>query len=331
MSFGHIRTAAVAALGLIFATSASQAVPVAETKAETEASIAYMPFDPPLETPLRYRWEKIVSKDGKTEVEWDISSYTFRRTEDGFSLTVMSLESGSNETDPTWLAVEERLKPLLSQPFILQLSVDGRIIGLDDADRYWNTIFRALEEGFVEFGNDGKPLKPEERKILVRVLSVFRDMSPEARLSLLTESIQPVLEFAETEVGDQPLIATIESASPFGGMLEHEIRITLDRMEQDLALLSVHSSISPEGLRNLTNLVVGRLAALANNPLEATERKEVEAATAAMKIQHETGARYRVSTVSGLAHHYEATETMSVEAPGTATRKVTVRSLKRLD
>lgn len=330
MGSGLFRTAAVVMLGLIFAPSMSYAVP-ARPVAEAEGRTAYMPFDPPVDTPLRYRWEKIVTDDGKTEIEWDISSFTFEPTDQGFSLTVQSLERGSNETDPEWLAVEEKLKDLMSKPFVLQLSADGTIVSLDEANLYWGRIFKALEEGYAEAGNDGQPLKPKEREIMTRVLSIFRDMSPEARLSILTESIQPALEFAQTELTDEPLTTTIESQSPFGGTIEHEIRIGLDELDQDSALLRVHSSISPEGLRDLTKTMVSRIATLADAPLDATEHQEVKDVTATMKFQHETTAHYRVSIVSGLTEDYESTETIDVSAGGNTSRKVTVRSLKLLN
>lgn len=90
---------------LAIAGAPVHASPTLPAPAAPSAQIAVIPFDPPLDAPLRYRWEKAVQRDGKTRMSWAVSDFRFEEQGDGFRLTVSPVGSGSNETDPARLAM----------------------------------------------------------------------------------------------------------------------------------------------------------------------------------------------------------------------------------
>jgi hypothetical protein len=294
--------------------------PIAQAKASAE-----IPFDPPADAKVRYRWEKSVLDDGKTSLSWSIDDYQFEQTDDGYRLTVTPVSAGSNETDPRKLAIMNRLDELTKRPFVLLLNNLGEIERLEDADYYWNTIFQVLKEELAKAVAAKKDAAFPG--VLESVLSMFQKMPAEARQGLLTESVQPVVEFANTstEVG-KPLTASIETASPFGGKLNRDIAINLKRVDDDHAFLTLTSQVPRAELEKLMQSFLTQLTSL-----PADKRKEGEKAMAAFKdFKHDTQSDYEVSMVDGLLVDFSSTEVVQVNDEQSEKRKVTIRRLTRI-
>jgi len=303
--------------------AASVTVPAPVLRA---AETAEIPFAPPLDAPLRYRWEKAVERDGKTRMSWSVSDFRFVRQGDGFRLTVTTVSSGSNETDPARLAIEKRLEKLLNFPFVLRLDASGSIQELEESDRYWSTIFRVMRE---ELGRvHDKTETPAFQRALNQVIGLYEKMSREARLALLTESVQPLLEFGatETEVG-KPIATTVDGPSAFGGTLKHHIAINLKKVKGQSAYLTLQSTVPRSELEALTTRFVVGLT-----KLPPAKQEEMKSGLAALQnFRHETNADYQVSLDDGMLEKFISTETIEVTDKSKSNRRVTTRSLELLN
>ena len=291
-----------------------------------QATKALIPFDPPLDTVLRYRWEKSIEKDGRTDLHWSIADYRFEQTDNGYRLTVTPVSSGSNETDPTKIAMMKRIEELTRRPFVLRLDDLGSIQEVEDADFYWSTIFRVLKEELARVaGND---TEAEIRAAMENVLAMFERMPAEVRQAVMTEEVQPLVEFAntETEIG-KPITATIESSSPFGGKINRDVTINLAKVEDAMAFLTIRSAVPREQLDKLMKSFVSQLTTL-----KPEQRKAAEDGLAALKgFRHETLSDYEVSTVDGMLERFQSTETVEANDKNKAKKKITTRSMQRID
>jgi hypothetical protein len=323
MKYRFALVAAAFAAALSGPSVAAPAVPAGSHKA---AVVAEIPFDPPLGDKVRYRWEKSVLKDGKTDLNWSVDDYLFEQFENGFRLTVTPVSSGSNESDPLKLALMKRLEELTRRPFVLRISEIGEIESLEDADFYWETIFQAIKEEIAK--DSAKKQDAAMHAVMENVLGIFQRMPPEARQALLTESIQPAIEFANTrtEVG-KPVISSVETPSPFGGILKRDVTISLAKVADGRAFLAL-DSVVPRA--ELDRLVQAFLKQLTSMPAE--RRSEGENAIASLKrFQHETKSEYEVSLDDGLLLDFQSSEVVEVNDKNSETRKVTTRRLTRID
>lgn len=321
-----LRTCIGAAYALAMVMQPAIAAPTVPAETPQQLQTVQIPFDPPLDAALRYRWEKTVQKDGETDMAWSVSDFLFEEAENGYRLTVTPVSSGSNETDPAKLAFLKRLEDLTRRPFVLRLDENGSIEELEDADFYWSTIFRVMRE---ELGkNDGKPLDEKGKQLLEDVIRTFEGIPAENRLALLTEEVQPMLEFGNVEIDSgEPIAATVETPSPFGGVLNRDLTISLKGVERGIASLSLRSSISRE---ELAKLMQGMLAKFETLPEE--KRAEAMEAVAAFKnFRHETAADYDVSVEDGVLTRFRSVETVEVSDKSGSTRKVTTQTLDLIE
>lgn len=288
--------------------------------------IANIPFDPPLDAALRYRWEKTVRKNDETRMSWAVSEFRFEPRDRGYRLTITPVSSGSNERDPDRLAMEKRLEKLLNFPFVLHLDESGSIEQLEEGERYWSTIVQAMRDEFDRIG--GKSELPSYRETLKAVMGLYEKMPGQARLALLTESIQPALEFGgtETQIG-KPIVTTIEGASPFGGKLKRNVAISLTKVVDRKAFLSIQSTLPRSELDALS---AGMMASLVKLPAE--KQAEMKRGMASLEsFRHETGSDYQVSVDDGMLDKFLSTETIEVSDKGKKQVRITTRSLDRVN
>lgn len=311
------------AWAMIVPLQAVEGSPVAPDAPSQQAQIATVPFTPPLDVPLRYRWEKTVKKDGKIGMTWSVADYRFTEFGNGYRLTITPVDSGSNETDPQRLALERKLEKLLNYPFVLRLDGDGVIEQLENGDQYWLTIMTVLREELSRTSN--KVGSNQALEGVRAVMDMFEKMPADARLALLTEAVQPIVEFGatETEVG-KPLLTTVEGASPFGGTIKRDVVISLVKIADQIAYLSVRSTIPRAELEKLTTTVVERFAQL---PID--KRAEMKANLAALaNFRHDTTSDYQLSLKDGMLSKFHSTETVEVNDKAAKRRRVTTRSIE---
>lgn len=311
------------ACAAIFPLHAVEATPAAPASHSQQAQIASVPFIPPLDAPLRYRWEKTVEKDGKTTMQWSISDFQFAENDTGYRLTITPVSSGSNETDPDRLALEKKLEGLLNLPFVLRLDDSGTIEQLENGEKYWSTIMTVLREELVRMSSEAG--SDAARQAVTAVMEMFEKMPADARLALLTEGVQPVVEFGntETEVG-KPLRTTVEGTSPLGGTIKRDVAISLVKIIDQTAYLSVRSTIPRAELDKVTAAVVERFAQL---PID--KRSELKAGLSALaNFRHDTTSDYQLSLEDGMLNKFLSTEIVEVDDKAAKRRRVTTRSIE---
>ncbi|CAA9532423.1 MAG: hypothetical protein AVDCRST_MAG31-2485 [uncultured Sphingomonas sp.] len=318
-----LRRLVMVSLLAAIATPSQAVVPAKPAKVE-QPQTANIRFDPPIDKPLRYRWEKSIDKDGKIRTAWTISEYRFTRADEGFELRVTPIDGGTSETDPAMLAAYKRLEQLISRPFVLQLGADGTIERMKDQDHYWSAIISVLKQA-LDRGGGKKSNEASFRAAVNGVVQLYETMPAEIRLNLLTESVQPIVEFGETEttVGE-PLTASLDTPSPFGGSLKQDVNIRLERVEGGKAHLAIGSSVPRAELQKLVKGLVAKV-------LPGKDDAELTRGLAALEeYRHDTAANYVVSVGDGMLESYSSVETIQVADKGKTERRVTTRKLMQV-
>ena len=291
------------------------------------AKTAVIVFDPPLDEPLSYRWEKTVEQDGKTRMSWSVDEYRFEDRKDGYRLTVKPVSSGSNETGPAQLAIQKKIEELTRFPFVLRLSGEGEIVELERSDEFWAAMFKVMREFLGEKALAGRT--PGAAKAAESVVAMFEGMPPAVRLAKLTEPVQPLVEFAGTETTlGQPISAKVESESPFGGTLNRDVTVSLTKVANGVAYLSVRTSLPRAEFDKLMQSVVGKLGKDAS----AADAAKMKAGFASLKsYRQESRADYRVAVEDGMLESFQSTETIEIGNADKTTRRVTTVSLTRVN
>lgn len=284
-----------------------------------------IPFEPPFGEKLRYRWETTESRRGKTDMSWSVDDYRFEEAEGGYRLTVEPVSSGSNEDDPLMLELQKRLAELTKLPFVLRLSEDAEIVELERSDEYWNKIIAALTGALKTM----EPKRPGHDKMVEAVIGLYRDMTPETRLAKLTEPIQPLVEFGWTEPSlAEPIQTELETSSPLG-TIKQKVSITLTKIEDGLAHLTIRSSVPTDELKKLTTAMFERLNNGALTPDQVSTMKAQMAAARDFSV--ESVASYKVSTEDGMLESFQATQTITMTEKDQPERRVKTLSMKRVE
>lgn len=308
-------------VGLLLAVAPVQAAP--EGQHDDESII--IPFDPPLGESLRYRWEQADKKDGETTLSWSIDSYRFDESEGGYRLTVEPVSSGSNEKDPAMLELAKKLDELTKLPFVLRLNDDAKIVELERGDEYWDKIIAALTDVLATM----ELKRPGQDKMIEAIIGLYKSMPAETRLAKLTEPIQPLVEFAWTEptIGE-PILTTTETNSPLG-LVKQNVAITLTKVSDGFAHVTIRSSISAAELKKLTSAMFDRLN---NGALSAEEISKVKSQLAALEnFGAETVSDYKISTEDGMLESFLSTQTISVTVDEKRDQRVKTLSVTRVD
>lgn len=290
-----------------------------------EGETAVISFDPPLGEPLRYRWEQSDQRDGKTSLSWSVDDYTFEEEPDGYRLTVVPVSSGSNDTDPETIAFMKLIADLTRSPFVVHISSETEIIGVEREDEYWARILAATKDAL-----SGKVKRPEQARALEGMISSFENMPKQTKRAQLTRSVQPLLDLAltETTIGE-PIATEIESESPFGkGSIKRQVTISLVRVDSDFAHLTVRTTTPGPEIERITTQLLERMGVGLNDPNDAEKRDAAMAAIRQMKF--EAIANYKIGLGNGMLESYQSTEDFSVTVEGKTTTRVRTRSLTQV-
>lgn len=266
-----------------------------------------------------------MQRAGKTTKQWSVSEYRFEARGDGFRLIVTPISSGTVGVDPERLAIEKRIGELINQPFVLLLDLSGVIVEMENADKYWSTITTVMTDALASRG--GETVTAVQSQAIKSVKEMYEKMPAEVRLGLLTEQVQPALEFGDTEtkVGE-PISTAIEGPSPFGGMIKRDVVISLTKIANGHAYLSAKSTIPRKELDLLMASLVTRLATL-----PAERRRDLTSTLDEIQeFHHDTSADYEVGIENGLLESFRSTETVKVGDGKKVETRTTVRSLERV-
>ena len=310
---------AVVASLIIAASAPVAAVPQTDLGGET----IVIPFDPPLDQPLRYRSQKSDERDGKTTLSWSVSDFTFQDHGEGFRLSVETVSSGSNDTDPKRAAFMKKLEELIDVPYSVLVSDSAEVIEVEHGDDVWNKIWSALDGAVAE-----KTYTAEEREAVQAMLSMFRNLPAETRLTHLAEPVLPLLEFGRTEytIGD-PISFEVENESPFGGTITRDVVVSLTKVEKGLAHFTIRSSIPGTELEKLARGMIDKTGL----KIDEKDRASAEDSLAGLAgVKNETVADYRVSLEDGMLESFQSTETTSFVENGKTSRRVKAEAMTRV-
>jgi hypothetical protein len=315
---------ALSLLAAVLLAASSASTSTANLNSGAAAESATIAFDPPVDKPLRYRWEKTVAGDGKSTTHWSVDEYRFQPSEDGYKLSVSPVSTGTNESDPQRLAFMKKLSDLTRFPFVLNVNEDAEIVALERADEVWAMLFKTLRNHVADRSKAGSP----EVKAVEAVIAAYERMPAETRLAHLTETVKPLLEFASTKttVGE-PMVAKLEAASPFG-TVHHDVAVTLNRVTNGVAHLSLRASL-PRA--DFDKIMRGVLDGVASQAMAPAELAKLKAQFSGLEdYRHETQAEYEVSVKDGILERLRSTETVELTFEGKSERRVTTRSLSRI-
>lgn len=292
---------------------------------------AVLLFDPPLDKSIRFRSEKVVEQKGGSRMSWAVSDYSFKKKGEEYELTVQPVDNGMGAPGTLPDGAAQGLLEFSRKPFVLTLSSEGEILRMENADAYWNGMLDILGAAAGTAPSAGKPMDPATKSGIAGATKMMREMPADVRLALLTDSIQPVLEFGNTEWNtSEAVTAEVEGPSPFGGPIKRQVRINLQSVNEDTAALTVHSTIPASEMARIVGGMMNRMAELA--PKGTVDRSQMEAELRnGLKIVHETRASYEVSLHDGLLTRFTSTETVAADAPGQSDRRITTRSVTRLN
>lgn len=254
-----------------------------------------------------------------------MDDFRFEETKDGYKLRVEPVSFGTNEDNPVKREFLKKLEELTKLPFVLRLNEDAEITELEGSDEYWSKITDALRSGLATL----EPKPAGHGKMIEAVVGLYTDMPAEVRLAKLTESVQPLVEFAwtETTVG-KPVLTDIEGMSPLGPVRQ-EVAITLNRVSDGFAHFTIRSSIPKAEMKKLTAAMLDRLN---NGALKPEEVAKAKAELAAVKdFNAETVAQYKVGLEDGMLETFHATQTVTATENDKPKRRTKTRSLQRMD
>jgi len=303
-------------LGLAPATAA----PTTADIAAIEGPLA-IPFNPPTDRPLRYRWQEVKEKDGKSERSWEISDVNFSKSADGYAMTITPIDNGDDgDKSEAQKAVEKRLADLMRRPYVVDLAKDGSIRAIVDEDKYFREIVAAFESALAESRDE------TDQKVLQFGLNMIRGLSAEARHSLMVEDIQPLIEFGGTDFEEAADIRQFEfeAESLFNSKMPMDGTVSVLGADDDVAVFSIVARIAPEGAKKATAALLEKLV-----PDQATgaSKAKMDTAIAALRFDHEARSEYAVSRVDGTLVNFTSSEKISVEADGKSERRTTTKTI----
>lgn len=307
-------------IGLSPATGAPTTVDVAPIEGPL-----VIPFSPPTDRSLRYRWQEVEEKDGKSERSWHIYDAKFSKSSNGFELTITPIDNGDDgDKSESRKAIEKRLEDLSRKPYVVELEEDGSIRSIVDEDKYFREIVKAFE-GAIADSKDEK-----DRKVLQFAMKLIQDLSAEAWHNLMLEDIQPLVEFAvaDFEEAADILQFEFEAESVFNSKMPMEGTISVLGADDDVALFSIVSRLAPEGVKKATANLMEKL--LPDQGTDASKSKMISA-IAEMRFDHETRSEYLVSRRDGTLIEFTSSEKITVDADGKTERRTTTKTLSLLD
>jgi hypothetical protein len=308
------------AAALVLLASPAAAIPRTERGGEAVT----IPFDPPLGEPLRYRWERVTQRDGETRLNWSVDDLSFEEQAEGYRLSVTPVSSGTNQTDERTQAFLKELADLTRLPFAVRIDNGGRIVELERGDEYWTRLIRALRNAFANEKFDA-----QQKKALEGLMSVYEGLPPDSRLAKMTESLQPVVEFAGLEFTlSEPVTTEIDSESPFGGTLKRQFVVSVTKVDKTFAYATIRSTMPSSEIERLTKGLFERMGLDLAEGKSQAEREAISAAIKQMKL--ETVADYKISLADGLLESFQSTETISAPVEGKSHTRVTTSSLTRV-
>lgn len=200
---------AVAAMLALACMAKAEEAPSARTAAREEAAIV-LPFDPPLNEPLRYRIERTrvrevagaVSQSTRAASEEELTFVA--RDKEGFVLRWRTLRSDLAGPAEQTLLAKRLIEAWQNTPVIVRLDPSGEPVAIDNWPEVQANLDRMIGElaSAMAQANADRPQAERERgaKAMQTVRSMFVNMTPEQARQQLLKDISFLLGWGGTEL-----------------------------------------------------------------------------------------------------------------------------------
>lgn len=296
--------AAVAAL-LFLVAPISPAT--AQAVATPEAATIEVPFNPPLDTVLRYRVENsTTARSGRPAIaaSW-VEELRFTRTESGF-LAYWRMDWASLPAPMRTPAMAPMIKPLASEPIAIELDAIGTPLRVHDWPVAKAQMMRAIEGGKVM-------LPPAQASVLMpKIRAMYDALTAESGVPMLLKNLAPVFDFGgvSMRVGETRSGPLEQPVPLVGGTMATTMTLTLSAAAPGgTATFVSKTEIDRESLRQLMAQLVARFGAL---DAAAAARQKQEIARAVDVTAHGSAT---VDLVTGLPTRFENRRSSS-DQPG---------------
>ncbi|TXC67795.1 hypothetical protein FSZ31_12550 [Sphingorhabdus soli] len=190
---------AILIAGLAACSPAAVAAHEAGDAAAAPVAPISLPFAPPLDRPLDYRIDQ--AQPGPSGEELSFSRryrLQFARAGRGFHLDVTLTDVSADAPAKMVTAFRAALRPLLGMTIGYHLSADGHTVYLDDPVAVRAAFDRLVDEIARNGANGG------DVAIARAAVARMAQLDDEAMTQLLFEEVRPLLQFAQSQVGQAP-------------------------------------------------------------------------------------------------------------------------------
>lgn len=241
---------------LLLTASPPVAAPLA---AKERAAPVVIPFNPPLNQPVRYRISMTERGEGGDKELSSLEEMRFERVEGGYRVSVKSSDVKIVDKDLPE-ALQKQMRELAKIPYVLRISEDAKILELENSDVLWAQIIdlseRALGSSAQE-KNESDEERAQRNAFMANYMQSFRDMKKEERLALLTQSLQTVFQFGQTE-WKKPVTTDVETATPFGTITQ-KIHIGLPTISGGTAIFNSRGVVPKKGMAKFLKQLTANL------------------------------------------------------------------------
>lgn len=239
----------------------------AQTTASAEPATIDIVFNPPLDTPLRYRVARNrAARQGRPAVvaSW-VEELRFTRVGGGF-FAHWRMDATSLPADMRAPAVAPMVAPFTGEPIAFELDAEGSVLRVHDWPAARSRILAAVDAAaaLIPAG--------DRDKVMPQVRAMFAGLTAETAPSMLLRNLDPLfggggLSMTPGETISSPL----EQPVPLlGGSVTMEVTVTLTAGDPGrTATLTSHSKFDPESFRQLMVRAVERFA-----PADKAARKQ---------------------------------------------------------
>ncbi|MEP9361017.1 hypothetical protein [Sphingomonas sp. KR3-1] len=311
-----MRSIPMAAAAALLASLAPALPVAAQTSIAPAPATIEVPFNPPLDTPLRYQVSTSrAARPGQPALalRW-VEELRFTRVEGGF-LAYWRMDWASLPPEMRSPAVAPMVKPLTGEPIALELDATGTVLRVHDWPAARAKILAAVE--------GTRPLVPAAvaAQVMPKVREMYEALTAETAVPMILKNLGPVFEFGGVSMapGEVRSGQVEQPVSIGGGTVTANMSLTLSALEAGRTATFVsRREIDKESMQRLMERVIAQFGAADR---AAAERQRVELAKTPMMMTDITTTVVDLST--GLPVRLDNATTGS-DAPATPVKTLSL-------
>jgi hypothetical protein len=320
----------VLAVGIVIGADPAGAAPSLMAAADAVATVT-LPFDPPIDVPLRYTFEMRTENGKQGQIVRSVDELTYTRMSDGSYRLRWVTKSIEVEAPGPMQAVLSKVYGVgVGMPMVIAVTPQGYasdLVNETEVRGITETMLAKLVDSMdSEFATMPAAARAGMKQMIGALADQQRSQSREAFVSSALESPRMMLRNIGPMVPGRPSTETVEAPSPFGdGTIHCLAQSELRRYESGKsAEVVLSSTASPEDVKRMTASLVTRLLAGIADPAARSSAETELAKMGPMTISDE--AVMTVSLPSGMTDSIRYRKQTSV--PGRPTR-IDTRSYTR--